>query len=72
MSNYYTVGTDKGELIVESKYDSGKHQGFIVRMIDPIDEYRLKTADEFLTSEEINAIEVALLVLVTNFINKKS
>lgn len=56
------------EIIVESNWDSGTHKGFTLRYVDEYDRYVAKSADKFLSKEQIEVIEYAIVGIVADLL----
>lgn len=61
---------DGKSIICGSNYDGGKHIGFYVVLSDG--KYISKTADEFLTKEQIKCVELVVSVLVNSFVSSEN
>lgn len=64
-----TVKYNDETLVVDSRYDSGKHLGFTVNMLEN-SSYNTKSLDELLSKEKIKSLEMIIASVVKGYLEE--
>ena len=58
------------EIVVESNWNSDTHEGFTIGCLDKHNGYVVKSADKFLSKEQINTMEYLILGFVVDLLQR--
>lgn len=65
-----TIRHKNETLVVDSRYDSGKHLGFTVCLTED-NSFQSQTLDELLSSKEVKSLEMILASVVKGYLEEK-